>query len=128
MEQPKFWRWATLTVDSHNHQAVLHSDRVHIVQEIRIVTVDFWQGNFLKIMENILTAVLDGRSRLKKLDVRAQSDSERLSSLDTALLSQALVRLEECSFSFSCSQAEWSTLVMLRNGGILRAFRCVVMA
>ena len=98
-------------MDSQNHQAALHSDRVHIVQEIRIVTVDSWQGNFLKIMENILTAVLDGRSHLKKLDVRAQSDSERLSSLDTALLSQALVRLEECSFTFRCSKAEWSTLI-----------------
>ena len=98
--------WARLIVDRDNHEDALHSSRVHIVQEIKIITVDSWQGNFVKIMENILTAVLDGRSNLKKLDVRAQSESERLLSLDTALLSQALVRLEECTFSRPMSTAE----------------------
>ena len=78
IEQPKFWMWARLIVDRDNHEDALHSSRVHIVQEIKIITVDSWQGNFVKIMENILTAVLDGRSHLKKLDVRAQSESERL--------------------------------------------------
>ena len=64
-------------------------------------------------MENILTTVLDGRSHLKKLDVRAQSDSERLLSLDTALLSQALVRLEECGVRECEEQGEtWLCLLV----------------
>ena len=90
-------------MDRDNHEPALHSDRLHIVPEIKIVTLDSWQGNFLKVMENLLTAVLEGRSQLKKLDVRAQSESERLLALDTALLSQAILRLEECSFSLRCS-------------------------
>ena len=51
----------------------------------------------LEIMEFLLTAVVDGRSQLQRLAVSAHgNDKPDLTSLDPALLSQALVRLEEC--------------------------------
>ena len=108
VEHPRFWQWARLTVDGGNQEAALLSDRVHIVPEIRIITVDCWQGNFLKIMENILTAVLDGRSHLKKLHVRAQSESKKL-------LSQAAVwsTLIGRSPTLLCSHWSRASLVMV---------------
>ena len=106
VEHPRFWRWARLTVG--NQEAALLSDRVHIVPEIRIITVDCWQGNFLKIMENILTAVLEGRSHLKKLHVRAQSESKKL-------LSQAAVWSTLIGRSLTLLRSHWSraSLVMV---------------
>ena len=108
-------------MDRDNYKDVLQSSRVNIVPEIKVITVDCWQGNFPKIMENLFTAVLDGHSQLKKLEVRAQSELERLSSLDTALLSQALVRLEECSFSFRCSNDNYRQLSRDQLVGVFTA-------
>ena len=64
----------------------------------------FHQNVISKILRKILTAVLDGRSHLKRLKVQAMMMSAyskplpNLLSLDPGLLSQALVRLEEFSF------------------------------
>ena len=106
IEKPKFWSRARLVVvvDRDNYEKFLQSSRVHIVPEIKI----FWvlnkmNMNGLKILENLLTAVLDvdGRSQLKRLEVAECGSKVDLSSLDPALLSQALVRLEECRFDTS---------------------------
>ena len=103
IEKPKFWRWARLRlrllVDTWNYKVVLQSSRVHIVEEIKILE-DLNVKNMvgLKILENILTAVIDGHSQLKKLAVTGKGS---IMSLDPELLSQALVRLEECNF-ISC--------------------------
>ena len=113
IEKPKFWRWARLRVDKDNYQEVLQSTRVNIVGGIKISTDNF--PNILNILENILTAVLEGHSQLKKLEVRrSQRESEivDLSSLDPALLSQALVRLEECRFNH-CSPLSTAQLVSI---------------
>ena len=49
----------------------------------------------LAILENLFAAVLNGSSHLKSLKFKC---SEDLRALDPVLLSQALIRLEECSF------------------------------
>ena len=49
----------------------------------------------LSILQNILTAVVDGSSHLRTLQFLG---SEDLRELDHVLLSQALIRLEECTF------------------------------
>ena len=82
----------------------MQSSLVHLVQEIKI-SVTFYPGEIiLNILEELLTAVLDGRSQLKKLEVTGDlkmSVNFDISSLDPVLLSQALVRLEE--FTFHCN-------------------------
>ena len=89
--------------DRDIYKEVLQSSRVHIVPEIKIMA-DTPQGRvILNILENILTAVLDGHSRLEKLDI---SENVHLSSLDPILLSQALVRLTEFRLRRSLSTAQ----------------------
>ena len=96
IEKPKFWRWATLTLTRDDYQDSLQSSRVNIVQEI-IILADICEDNInINILENILTVVRDGGSHLKKLYVTCLRLDVDLSSLDPALLSQALIRLEEC--------------------------------
>ena len=79
----------------------------------------------LNILENILTAVLDGRSQLKKLEVTGDLDMSvyvDLSSTDLKLLSQALVRLEE--FSFRCSSDLITNLfTKIANSSIMKLKR-----
>ena len=92
-----------MTVDRDIYKEVLQSSRVHIVWEIKIMA-DAPQGRvILNILKNILTAVLDGHSQLEKLDI---TDNVHLSSLDPALLSQALVRLTEFRLRRSLSTAQ----------------------
>ena len=93
-----------MDMDRDNYKEFLQSNRVHVVQEIKVSVTCCPGDTFLNILENILTAVLNGRLQLKKLDVTGNLDTSvyvELPSLDPALLSQALVRLEE--FSFCCS-------------------------
>ena len=109
--RPKFWKWAQLrvrlTVDAWSYKVVLHSSRLHIVQEISILEDLNVKNNVgLKILENILAAVSVGRSQLKKLGVAGKGS---IMSLDPELLSQALVRLEQCNFSASRSICNLST-------------------
>ena len=96
IEKPKFWSWATLTLKRDDYKDALQSSRVNIVQEI-IILADICEDNiYINILENILTVVRDGGSHLKKLCVTCLHLDVDLSSLDPALLSQGLVRLEEC--------------------------------
>ena len=106
IEKPKFWRWARLTVSSDNYQEVLQSLRVKIVPEIKISIYDLMishlgfvipSSSMLAVLENLFTAVVDGSSSLKTLQVMHCS-SVNLRAMDPVLLSQALIRLEECSF------------------------------
>ena len=83
IRKPKFWKWAKLTVDWNNHEEVLQSSLVNIVSEMR------FSGPNDDILEKVLAGVVDGRSRLKTIELSSPT------SLDPELLSQALVRLEK---------------------------------
>ena len=83
IKKPKFWRWAELRVYPDNQQEVLQSQIVHIVGKM---VIDDPNDD---ILEKVLTAVVDGRSKLKEIKLRTQT------SLDPELLAQALVRLEK---------------------------------
>ena len=66
------------------------------------ILADISEDNMIpNILQNVLTAVRDGCSQLKRLEVSSQSQLEifDLSSLDPVLLSQALIRLEACCFN-----------------------------
>lgn len=113
VEHTRFWKWARLTLDRENYQEVIQSlqtgqsqvhnvqkirgSRVNIVQEIRIVVTSGPANFILNIMKTLFTNLM-----LKRLEVEVAestgSELVNLPSLNPVLLSQALVRLEECSF------------------------------
>ena len=64
------------------YQEVLQSDRVHIVQDIKIVGNISGDIMITNIFQNILSALRDGCSQLKRLEVT----SPDLSSLHPVLL------------------------------------------
>ena len=99
IEQPRFWRWARLRVDRENHDHVLESGRVSIVEEINIVVDSCPPSRILNILEDLFTDVVVGDLVLKKLKVTGGAGSELvdLPSLHPVLVSRALLRLEECS-------------------------------
>ena len=101
IEKAKFWRWTRVKANNKNYEEVLQSSRVNIVHEMCISPSTSHEDNrwILNILEDLLTAVQDGRSQLKNLHVTgAGKDLVDLNSLDPVLLPKALVRLEECSF------------------------------
>ena len=78
-----------MTVDGDNYTEFLQISRVRIVPVIKIFITCC---AIRDIFENILNALLDCRSQLKKLEIAGDVD---FLSLDPELLSQSLVRLEE---------------------------------
>ena len=74
-------------MDPNNHQEVLQSQIVNIVGKMRISDPND------DILEKVLTAVVDGRSKLKEIEL--YTDTEASPSLDPELLAAALVRLEK---------------------------------
>ena len=115
IEKPKFWTWAILEVNPGNYKEVLQSRRVNIVPEI-VIDLDDPDGfltpsSSLTIVEHLFAAVVDGSSHLKSLEIVYLKD---LSDLDPELLSQALIRLEECKFwGDTCSPLSTVQLVTL---------------
>ena len=116
IEKPKFWRWARLTVDSNNHEEILQSKRVNIIPEIEISSDDadgshIPSSSMLAILESLFAAVVEGSSHLKSIEIISSQD---LRTLDHELLSQALIRLEECTFcETTCSPLSTDQLVSL---------------
>ena len=101
IENPKFWWWTRLTVDRENYYHVLKSHRVNIVPEIKIVLDSCPAYMILNILRSLFTKLVLGASELRRLQVvagGAESELVDLPSLDPVLVSQALIRLEECSF------------------------------
>ena len=104
IEKPKFWSWTSLKVDQKNiyNDKFLHSNRIHIVPEIRIL-VNFNHNLISNILGKIFTAVLNNRFQLKRLTLEGHGPKIACLNLDPALdaelLSQALVMLEEFTFS-----------------------------
>ena len=104
IERPKFWLWARLSVNKYNYHEVLQSRRVNLVRKIKISVNARAEKIVTNILENLLSAVLESRSQLRRLEVVRGKGADLLvdlTSLDRELLSQALVRLEEISFSDS---------------------------
>ena len=114
IENPKFWRWARITIRGKNYKELLKSCRANIVQEINISAYSSCgKENIVNILKCLFTAIVSGISNLLRLQVNRLysydiEEMVNLRSLDPELLSQALVRLEECSFAgcqpFSFSQ------------------------
>ena len=107
IEKPKFWRWATLRLDSENYQEIMRSlqtgqSRVNNVQQIRVCLQEEEDKNnnwVLNILEDLVTAVLDDDSQLKSLDIAGSGLSlVNWASLSPVLLAQFLVLMEEGNF------------------------------
>merc|ERR1712218_666948 len=81
-----------LTVDRNNYKEILQTTRGKLVRKLRAED-DYEDSESLNFFKNLLVALLDGRSRLQTLDVITRWD---LSEIDPVLISQALVKLEEC--------------------------------
>ena len=98
--KPKFWRWARLKVDRDNCEEVLHGSRVHIVQEIFVVTDSCEDNLILNILEDLLKAVMTDRSQLKILRIADYQAMERniLSLVPTETLVRGISGIEEVSF------------------------------
>ena len=115
IEKPKFWSWAQLLVNKYNYHEVLHSRRVNTVQKIKISVNACKDNTIPNILENLLSAVLESRCHLLRLEVVRGKGSNLLvdlTSLDQELLSRTLVRLEEISFTDSiCSPLSSEQLV-----------------
>ena len=115
IEKPKFWSWAQLLVNKYNYHEVLHSRRVNTVQKIKISVNACKDNTITNILENLLSAVLESRCHLLRLEVVRGKGSNLLvdlTSLDQELLSRTLVRLEEISFTDSiCSPLSSEQLV-----------------
>ena len=115
IERPRFWRWTRLRVDRDNYYHVLQSDRVNIVPEIRIVVDSCPASVILNIIKDLFTNLVLGELELKRLHIAEGDGSELvdLPSLDPVLVSQALVRLEECSFRPSTVFRPMSTVQLV---------------
>ena len=87
-----------------NFNVVLQRSRVSIVQKILIRGYSWSDTESLKeFLEQVLTAVLNDQSELKKLEVEG---SDKVDSLNPELLSQAVVKLEECRLVIRLSTAQ----------------------
>ena len=115
IEKPKFWLWARLSVNKYNYHEVLQSRRVNIVRRIKISVNARGADIITNILDNLLAAVRESRSQLRSLEVVRGKGSNQLvdlTTLDRELLSQALVGMEEISFSDSiCSPLSTEQLV-----------------
>ena len=105
IEKPKFWKWATLRLDSANYQEIILSlqtgqTRVNNLQQIRVYLEEEEENNWvLSILEDLVTAVMDDGSHLKSLDIAGSGvSSVKWASLSPVLLAQFLVSLKEGSF------------------------------
>ena len=100
IEKPKFWVSVVLYVNKENQDKVTQSRRINIVPEIRLYTIE--------VLEYLCRAVIKVEANLKRLVVSVLG---RIDLLDPELLSQAVVRLEECHLYLpSLSQTQIDSL------------------
>ena len=91
IENPKFWVSVVLTVDKENHDEVTQSRRINIVPEIHL------RSENIEVLEYLCRAVIEDRAKLKRL---VSWGWRRIDPLDPELLSQAIVRLQECCLNY----------------------------
>ena len=91
IEKPKFWVSVVLTVDKENHDEVTQSRRINIVPEIHL------RSENIEVLEYLCRAVIEDRAKLKRL---VSWGWRRIDLLDPELLSQAIVRLQECCLNY----------------------------
>ena len=88
-------------MERDNYDHVLQSGRVNMVPEIRLVVESCPAEMILSILRSLFTNLVLAEIELKRLEVITGGNGSELvclPSLDPVLLSQALVRIEECSF------------------------------
>ena len=80
-----------LNVVQENHDEVTQSRRINIVPEIRL------RSEKIEVLEYLCRAVIEDRAKLKRL---VSWGWRRIDPLDPELLSQAIVRLQECCLNY----------------------------
>ena len=78
-------------MDKENHDEVTQSRRINIVPEIHL------RSENIEVLEYLCRAVIEDRAKLKRL---VSWGWRRIDLLDPELLSQAIVRLQECCLNY----------------------------
>jgi len=106
LETPKFWTKVILKVDNGNVSEVRKSKIIKLVSRIEFEVVSR-NKKYLRTFERLIRAVVNNElSQLKTITTRTTGFRYDLSSISPELLSQAVVRLEECDLNDSKLSSE----------------------